>query len=115
MKLRRQKVLLCITLAMALLCLGFFAGLYLGSHIGRCRAVVDRHWSDFEQAEDKIALGDTLSNPSVVYRLSIREIWKDPDTKRIKLHFKCDPAKTSGESDGYAVKREDGKWYYKIP
>lgn len=115
MKLRHQKILLCITLALVLLCLTFFAGLYIGSHIGRCRAVVDRNWRQFEQAEDKIALGDTLSNPSIVYGQSIREIWNNPDVEGAKLYFKCDPPKTTHDADGYAVKRQDGKWYYKIP
>ena len=115
MKLKQQKIVLYITLAAGLVSLGFFAGLYLGSHVGRCRAVVDRHWREFEQATDKVALGATASNPSLVYGQSIREIWHDPEARDIKIYFKCDPAMTAHDSDGYAYRGEDGRWYYKIP
>lgn len=115
MKLKQQKILLYITLALGFLCLGFFAGWYLGAHMGKCKAIVERQWREFELAADKVALGATASNPSLVYGQSIRGIWHDPDTKSIKLYFKCDPAMTSGDSDGYAYKGKDGRWYYKIP
>lgn len=115
MKRRQQTIILCITLVLVLVCMGFCVGFYLGSHVGKCKAILERHWREFEQSTDKVALGATASNPSLVYGQSIREIWKDPETKYIKLYFKCDPRVCRGDSDGYARKDENGKWYYKIP
>ena len=115
MTLKQQRIVLYITLGLGLVCLGFFAGWHLRGHMGKCKAIVERHWREFERAPDKVALGGPLSNPSLVYGQSIREIWRNPDAGDIKIYFKCDPAMTTHDCDGYAYKGKDGRWYYKIP
>lgn len=115
MKITHQKRVLYTTLALAFICLGFIPAWYLGLHAGKCKAIVERHWREFELDPNKVVLGTPASNPSIVYGRSIREIWPNPDTKEIKIYFKCDPPMTSGDSDGYAFKNHTGVWHYKIP